>query len=143
LLIVLAVTAALGGAAETEEVLKAGEQGNITLNVTAVAGDLILRPGNYRVQHRADGGEHFMRFTRVGWTRQPPQKTPPRRVTVIEAEVNCDVEPLNHEVTDTTFYVRTEDGATRLTRIERPVPAGAGIHSHTTGPGTRRGQCRT
>ena len=117
LLVALAVTAALGGAAETEEVLKAGEQGNITLNMVTVAGDLTLRPGNYRVQHRADDGEHFVRFTRVGCTKLPPQKTP-HRVAVVDAEVACEVQPLQHEVAETTFYLKTEGGTTQLTKIE-------------------------
>lgn len=104
-------------AAHDVEILKAGKEGRISLDSTVLAGDSTLRPGNYTVQHRAEGGRHFVRFTRIGWRKSPAQKLV-RRTAVIEAEVPCHVEALPQIPDATAFYLKTQDGTAHLTRIE-------------------------
>jgi len=117
---ILALLATLGPAFTAEDdliVLKAGREGHIRLDSTVVAGDLTLRPGNHSVQHRAEGGDNFVRFTRVDWRRSPSDKSR-RRVALIEAQVTCEVEKLQKPVESTAFYTRKEGNTTRLTRVE-------------------------
>lgn len=106
-----------GDAGAEDNALQAGEQGHIRLGGVVVAGDLTLRPGTYRIQHVAEGGKHFVRFTRVGWRRDLSAKSP-RRVAAVEAEVICEMHMLPEPVGTTRFFITNEGGRSLLTKVE-------------------------
>ena len=83
-----------------------GKKGEVHFNVPVKAGDTVLQPGMYRLQHAVEGGAHVITFKAVqmaagyrhGNTRA--EKEPTARVT-------CKVEPVEKKVTKTIVSLRT------------------------------------
>ncbi len=85
--------------------IKVGKTGEVKFDQETKIGDLVLAPGNYRLVHRAEGEDHFVRFTRV-------------KDNVQLGEVKCRLEPLGKKVSLTAISIRDEGGARRIVRIE-------------------------
>ena len=104
-------------AQEHEHALKVGKTGEVTFDKETKVGDLTLKPGRYKFQHRVEAGEHFVHFTE--WTKPVPG--PYSASTYAKAhpgEVKCRVEELSKKVRDTTLYLTTEGNAMRITKVE-------------------------
>jgi hypothetical protein len=104
-------------AQEHDHAMKVGKTGEVTFDKETKVGDVTLKPGRYKFQHRVEGSDHFVHFTE--WT-----KSGPGPITVSTApkahpgEVKCSVEPLNKKVAATTLYLTTEGDAMRITKVE-------------------------
>lgn len=106
-----------GTASSQERTLKVGKNGQMSFDTETKVGDLTLKPGRYRFQHRVEGEEHFVHFTQ--WTAQNPYR--PGESGAPKAhpgEVHCKVEPLARKVTQTKVSLHKEDGAYRIVRVE-------------------------
>lgn len=106
-----------GAANSQERTLKVGKNGQMTFDTETKVGDLTLKPGRYRFQHRVEGEEHFVHFTQ--WTAQNPYR--PGETGAPKAhpgEVHCRLEPLAKRVTQTKVTLQKEGGAYRLVRVE-------------------------
>ena len=102
-------------AAERHEELKVGKTGDVNFSAETKVGDITLKPGRYKLQHRVEGDDHFVHFTE--WTKNSSPPTPgvPK---AHPGEVKCKLEPLPNRVSRTTVYYTAEDGALRVTRIK-------------------------
>lgn len=89
-----------------EEELKVGEKEEITIRVETMVGGVPLAPGPYRVQHRVEGSDHFVRFTRL---EKRGGEDPP--------EIKCRLEPLGEKAANTTIFSRKEKDGVHVTRI--------------------------
>jgi hypothetical protein len=100
-----------------ERTLKVGKTGEITLDTETKAGDITLKPGRYRFQHRAEGADHFVHFTE--WTKQSPYR-PGETGTpkADQGEVKCRLEPMTKKVSQTRLTLQKEEGGYRLVRAE-------------------------
>lgn len=102
-------------AAEHEHALKVGKTGDVTFSKQTTVGDMTLKPGRYKFQHRVEGDDHLVHFTE--WTKPYPAgsgggpKAHP-------GEVKCRIEPLSKKVSQTMVYTMDEGATQRLTKVE-------------------------
>lgn len=113
----LILTSSFAMAQGKEQVLKVGKNGKIELSEETKVGELTLKPGPYKVQHRVAGSDHFIHFIEL--TKPIPYRsgsgdTPKSH----PGEVMCKIEPLNEKIAETKVYLKKEDGMMRITRIE-------------------------
>ncbi|MCZ2075811.1 MAG: hypothetical protein LC130_12535 [Bryobacterales bacterium] len=102
-------------AAEHEHQLKVGKTGEVTFNKETKVGDMTLKPGRYKFQHRVEGDDHFVHFTE--WTKPYPAGgtgTPKAH----PGEMKCRLEPLSKKVSRTTIYTVDEGASLRLRKVE-------------------------
>jgi hypothetical protein len=105
-------------AAEHEHKVKVGKTGEVSFTTETKVGDLTLKPGRYKFDHRVSGADHFVHFTE--WSKQY-EHGPIVDVTSPIAhpgEVKCRVEMLTKTISDTTIYTTAEGKAARVTRVE-------------------------
>jgi hypothetical protein len=103
-------------AAEHEHTIKVGKTGDVTFDKETQVGDLTLKPGRYKFQHRVEGEDHFVHFTEV--TKAHPYGGGGGEPKAHPGEVKCKLEPLAKKVDRTTLYYNTEGGVNRLTKAE-------------------------
>jgi hypothetical protein len=104
-------------ASEHDNSIKVGKQGEITLTRPTEAGDTVLQPGTYVVQHRTSGDSHFIRFTEL---KEVENSKGEERFTYKEpsdAEVRCNLEAPGAKAKETTVTIRTEGGGDRITKV--------------------------
>jgi len=89
--------------------VEVGEKGEVSFGVETKVGDLILKPGSYQFQHRAEKGAHYVRFTELGKKGFSGD---------VAGEVKCALEPLSEESSRTAVFSILEAGINRVTRIE-------------------------
>lgn len=102
-------------AAEHEHAMKVGKTGEITFAQETQVGDVTLKPGRYKFQHRVEGSDHFVHFTQ--WTKPYPvgsSGTPKAH----PGETKCRIEELSKKVSQTTVYTSSESGVNRITKVE-------------------------
>ena len=105
-------------AAKHEQTLKVGKNGDITLTKETMVGDMMLKPGRYKIQHRVEGEDHFIHFTEVTKANDlygaggggVPKAHP--------GEVKCKLEPLSKKAEATAVYTDSEGGMNRVTKVE-------------------------
>ena len=100
-----------------EHSLKVGKKGEITLTRPTEAGDKVLQPGTYVVQHRISGDSHFVRFTEL---KQVENSKGEERFTYTEPsndEARCSLEPAGATAKETTVTIHTEGGGDRITQV--------------------------
>ena len=100
-----------------EHSLNVGKKGEITLTRPTEAGDKILQPGTYVIQHRTSGDSHFVRFIEL---KQVENSKGEQIFTYTEqsnAEVRCSLEPPGATAKETTVTIRTEGGGDRITKV--------------------------
>ena len=114
----LLYTGAAAIAAEHEHAMKVGKTGEVTFDKETKVGDITLRPGRYKFQHRVEGSDHFVRFTE--WTKPFYGATTLFRDTEIAqpGEVKCGIEQLSKKVLQTTIYTIDEGNGARITKVE-------------------------
>lgn len=102
-------------AAEHEHALKVGKTGEVTFDKETKVGDLTLKPGRYRFQHRVEGDDHFVHFTEFTKGIRAGESGAPK---AHPGEVKCRIEPLSKKVSQTTIYSVDEGATKRVTKVE-------------------------
>jgi hypothetical protein len=102
-------------AQDHEHAMKVGKTGEITFNKETKVGDVTLKPGRYRFQHRVEGSDHFVHFTE--WTKPYPSYAT-GAPKAHPGEVNCRLETLDKKVTSTTVFLTSEGDGMRVMKIE-------------------------
>jgi hypothetical protein len=103
-------------AQDHEHAMKVGKTGEITFDKVTKVGDVTLKPGRYRFQHRAEGSDHFVHFTE--WTKPLPYNQTSGTPKAHPGEVKCRLETLNKKVASTTVFLTTDGDGMRVTKIE-------------------------
>jgi hypothetical protein len=102
-----------------EKQLKVGKSDDVVFTKDVRVGEVTLKAGKYRLQHRVEGVDHFVRFEAMATTMPSAHKTatgmavPARE----EGEVKCRLEPLGATVQETTLHLLNEEGGQRLTKV--------------------------
>jgi hypothetical protein len=100
-----------------EQASKVGKKGEIALSEQTMVGNLTLKPGVYIFQHRVEGEDHFVHFTKV--TEKTPYSGTSSGVPKAHpGYLKCELERLNKKVDTTAVYTIEEGGMRRITRIE-------------------------
>jgi hypothetical protein len=102
-----------------EQEMKVGKADDVTFKREVRIGDVTFQPGQYRLQHRAEGTDHFVRFEALATTTPSAQKlgTGMAVPAGTAGEVKCRVEPLAARAKDTTLHLLNEDAGQRLTKV--------------------------
>ena len=105
-------------AAEHEHAVKVVKTGEVTFEKETKIGDLTLKPGRYKFDHRAVGAAHFVHFTE--WSKRPTGTTllPNGEPKAHPGEVPCKIEPLGKKISQTTIYATAEGNSERITKVE-------------------------
>jgi hypothetical protein len=104
-------------ASEKDNSIRVGKKGEFTLARPTQAGEKVLQPGTYVVQHRVSGDSHFVRFTEL---KQAENGKGEERFTYAEPgndEARCNLEPAGATAKETTVTIRTEGGGDRITKV--------------------------
>ncbi len=106
-------------AAPREQELTVGKSDDVSFAKEVRVGEVTLKPGKYRVQHRVEGADHFVHFETLATATPSAHKTATgMAVPAGEAgEVKCRIEPLGAKVQETTLHLLNEQGGKRLTRV--------------------------
>lgn len=96
------------GRQHQQGMVEVGKKGEVSFAVETKVGDLTLRPGLYRFQHRVENGGHYVRFTELG----------KRGIKEVAGEVKCAIEPAGEEFSRTAIFSDSEGGMNRVGRIE-------------------------
>lgn len=121
-LTVLSITAAFLVATvwAGETALKVGKKGDIHFSEPIAAGDVVLKPGHYQMQHQVKDGEHYIDFLELKHLPQYKEHYTDLGVlgTAHPGGAKCRIETLPKKAERTAVYVDTSDGKRRITRIE-------------------------
>jgi hypothetical protein len=116
--LLLSAAAIAATAQQKQHALKVGKRGEITLTQRTKAGDRVLEPDTYVVQHRVSGGDHFVRFIELKQVEYPTTEV---NNTYTEAEkvgeIPCRVEPATEPIKETTVYTSNEGGVPKVTKV--------------------------
>ena len=116
---IILLSAAPARSAEQEHEIEVGKNDDVRFTAEMKIGSETLAPGVYRLQHRSEGQDHSIQFSRLGGVS-------PRSYTWVVAapggakkagQASCRVEPLDQKVDKTSVYSRKENGAERVTKI--------------------------
>jgi hypothetical protein len=96
-----------------------GKRGEITLTQRTKAGDRVLEPDTYVVQHRVSGGDHFVRFIELKQVEGFNGEEGPYTYTEANkaGEIKCRVEAATEPIKETTVYTTDEGGMPRITKV--------------------------
>jgi hypothetical protein len=103
-------------AAHGHDELKVGKTGDVSFSDETKVGEVTLKPGRYKLQHRVEGEDHFVHFTE--WSKPYPYYETTGGPKAHPGEVKCKLEPLAKKVSRTTVWTTAEDGTRRVTRVE-------------------------
>lgn len=111
----LLFSAASALAAGHDHEMKIGKKAEKSFSQDTMVGNVTLKAGDYIVQHKVIGEEHFVSFTKVstGIFGHGGGSAEGRPITI-----KCRIEPLNEKASETAFYFHPSGGTTSLTRIE-------------------------
>lgn len=96
-----------------EQTVEVGNNQEVTFRKGVKVGDAVLAPARYRLEHRVEGTDHFVRFQPLGMT--PKGFTFPAGNA---AEIKCRLEPLQGAAKKTTLQIVKEEAGQRLTRLQ-------------------------
>ncbi len=96
--------------------LKVGKKGDIILEQDTQAGDLLLKAGAYKVQHRIEGDRHVLHFTSESDVHENGHTVWPARNW--SGDARCSLEPLNSKVENTEVATDKTAGGWRLVKVE-------------------------
>ena len=82
-----------------------GKKGQVHFETQVKAGDTVLKPGMYQVQHVMEGSEHVLIFKEMGMPAGYRMGNTPVGKEV--ARINCKVEPVTKKVSNTKIMLRT------------------------------------
>ena len=103
-------------AADHEHAMKVGKTGEVTFDKETKIGDLTLKSGHYKFNHRVEGSDHFVHFTE--WTNPVPNTILRTTEKAHPGEVKCRIESLSKKIAGTTIYTTDEGNGARITRVE-------------------------
>jgi len=111
--------AAMAAPGPKEQALKVGKKGEITLSQPTKAGDTLLQPDTYVVQHRTSGSDHFVRFVELKQVESQPSTELPYTYTEADkaGEFKCTTEAAAGPIKETTVYTVIENGVPRITKV--------------------------
>ncbi len=90
------------GTQDMKGMIHVGKKGAMTLTTPLRVGDTVLKPGNYVFQHKVDGEDHTVIFTKAG-----------NEV----ARVKCKLEQLEKKASRTALYTHDEAGEAILDAV--------------------------
>lgn len=96
------------------EATRVGKTATISFAHETQVGDVMFKPGDYTVRHRAIGANEFMVFQR---TEENPYGGDYEDVGKPQ-RVECRMAPLSTKVSDTTAVIEPEGSLDKLTKIE-------------------------
>ncbi len=96
--------------------LKVGKKGDISFSSDTKVGDLVLKAGTYRIQHKFNGSDHMLHFTQL--TKGNPYTVSVGVPKAHPGEVPCELKPLGSKVRYTQILIDKKDGMDRLVRAE-------------------------
>lgn len=82
-----------------------GKKGVVHFTAQVKAGDAVLKPGMYQVQHVEEGGEHVIIFKEMEMAAGYKMGNTPVGKEV--ARIKCKVEPVTKKVSNTKITLRT------------------------------------
>jgi hypothetical protein len=103
-LLVLAVGTLTVSARDSKD-FTVGKKGDVHFNVPVKAGNTVLKPGMYQIQHFVEGADHFVAFKEM----QMPAGYRHGNTPVADessARIKCNVEPVDQKVRHTTIKLR-------------------------------------
>jgi hypothetical protein len=107
---VLALTLSLTVTASTNDDKKPdftiGKKGDIHFHISVLAGNTLLEPGMYQIQHGVEGTEHWVSFKRVDMPAGYRHNNNPVSEQAA-ARIKCTVVPLDKKATRTNVTLRT------------------------------------
>ena len=113
---VVLLTVASATAAD-EQIIKVGKKGEIMFSDATQVGDLTLKPGHYRIQHRVDGSDHVVSFTQLMGPHHSASGSMGPMNPSQAGEVKCRLEPMDKKASQTAVTVSTEGGMRHITQI--------------------------
>ncbi|HZS04768.1 MAG TPA: hypothetical protein VFD58_08030 [Blastocatellia bacterium] len=82
-----------------------GKKGEVHFTTQVKAGNTVLKPGMYQVQHVVEGNDHVIVFKEVGMQAGYKHGNTPVGKEV--ARITCKVEPVTQKVNNTKITLRT------------------------------------
>lgn len=82
-----------------------GKKGEVHFTKQVKAGDTVLKPGMYQVQHVVEGSDHVIVFKEVGMQAGYKHGNTPVGNEV--ARIKCKIEPVTKKVNNTKITLRT------------------------------------
>lgn len=107
-------------AAADQRVVKVGKKGDIVFQEPTQVGDITLPAGNYVVQHRVSGDDHFIKFVGAKEMQHAGSSmtTTMQMGPTTSKEIKCTIEPLSQKVKQTAVFIDNASGTRKVTRIE-------------------------
>ena len=101
---------------EAEQALKVGKKDDVSFRGETLVGEMRLKAGRYKLQHRVDGSDHYVHFTELtkGYGTSGTGAGAP---TAHPGEVKCRIEPLDKKVSKTAIHTRKEGETERVTKL--------------------------
>lgn len=96
--------------------LHKGKKGDIAVTTTLHMDGVKLEPGEYTVQHRTSGSDHFLRLQK--WEEVSNTEAAGTQVPFTVGGVKCEVQPAKGTITETRVYTEKKGGETWITKIE-------------------------
>lgn len=105
-------------ASETrEQRVKSNTKGEVEFRAETMLGELRLAPGRYRIEHRLQGDDHLVHFTRVSEGPKPsPDGDRAAKAEASDLAIRCRVEPVEKKGSLTVFTL-PRDGKAWVTRV--------------------------
>ena len=102
-----------------EQELKVGKSDDLEFAKEVRVGEVTLKPGQYRIRHRVEGADHFVRFEHLVITTPSAQKLGTGLAVPAgkAGEIKCRLEPLDAKAQMTTLYLLNEAGGQRLLKV--------------------------
>src|SRR3990170_3984714 len=102
-----------------EQELKVGKSDDLEFAKEVRVGEVTLKPGKYRIQHRVEGADHFVRFEHLVITTPSAQKLGTGLAVPAgkAGEIKCRLEPLDAKAQTTTLHLLNEAGGQRLLKV--------------------------
>lgn len=107
--------AAQASAPEKAQQLKVGKNGDVTFDTETLVGEMRLKPGQYYLQHRVEGSDHFVHFTEVSKPSRPGVGGV--AVKAHPGDTKCRVEPLEKKTSSTAVYTKKEGETVRVQKV--------------------------
>ncbi len=95
------------GIADDSQEMDVSKQGKWTFSTDHKVGDQTLKPGDYEVNHRARGSDHFIHFTSVD-----------KSSAEVVVPVQCKLEPSGRKMKESRALIVTEAGVKRIVNLK-------------------------
>jgi hypothetical protein len=107
LLLALAFSVAASARDDNKPDFTVGKKGVIHFNIPVKAGNTLLEPGMYQIQHAVESGDHFVTFKQVGMPAGYRHGNTPVAKEAA-GRIKCRVEPVDKKLRTTKITLRTD-----------------------------------